>query len=422
MGPLKKLKKSHESQPISWRDPQFSDWKLLLTSDAETQKVFDVHRCVIASGRRHSRFLEADVSRWHQGSAGDQSTELGRLLPQACYEHVEEFLDHMYGVVLKKPTPEGAAALLKIADAMQCPTLHNAVIDQLNKEELDGGGEVEALIRHAWALGLTKFVEDLIEELPKNTIFNLDLDLINITNVDLALAVAKRALREQASKSSSKWKEFLGNGQITSKGALKISLVQGSVGPSPYWVWATGGEVKPGDTSRIQTASWTLRVDQLPGDNRGWTLCVGVVSGKRDWKLAQARTDANMYSITHRTGFMGVTTWSPIPGRVSTRLDVGTAGNWQRASADAQQPNGPDGPGFKTDDTIVVALTFPENIGDEEAQGTLTWSCNGIVYLSIQDKIKPGPVRLCAELSRNGFEPDSMSLTLLSSNVTKIKN
>jgi len=180
--PLKRLKVEENSNKLSWRSPEFADWKITWSIEGEGAKVWDVHRCIVAGGPRRSHFFAGATSAVGLGSHTSAATELGMLLPKACLEHFEEVLDFMYGEPLLKTSPTGAVALFKTADVLQCPMLQNAVIDLMDAMREESGG-VEALLKAACSMNLFDLAGEIVDALSPSQICSMDVDLLELENL-----------------------------------------------------------------------------------------------------------------------------------------------------------------------------------------------------------------------------------------------
>jgi len=110
---------------VDWRTCAFSDW----TCTVGDQK-FNVHRCIVGSGSRGSKFFLAAFNKEFKASR----TDLTELLPGPCHEHFASAIDFMYGTDVEI-TAWNALQLLKMADVLQIDPLSHVA-----REFVEGAG------------------------------------------------------------------------------------------------------------------------------------------------------------------------------------------------------------------------------------------------------------------------------------------
>jgi hypothetical protein len=94
--------------------------------------------------------------------------------------------------------------LFKIADALQCPSLQNSLVDLIEKKSENEHGAIELLLKDACVMELYNIAETLVSILPLERLKALNFDLIQVDNICLMRAVARRLAQ------NTQWTFFLG--------------------------------------------------------------------------------------------------------------------------------------------------------------------------------------------------------------------
>eukprot|EP00746_Dinoflagellata_sp_MGD_P002858 gnl/MRDRNA2_/MRDRNA2_105589_c0_seq1.p1 gnl/MRDRNA2_/MRDRNA2_105589_c0~~gnl/MRDRNA2_/MRDRNA2_105589_c0_seq1.p1 ORF type:complete len:404 (+),score=57.82 gnl/MRDRNA2_/MRDRNA2_105589_c0_seq1:90-1301(+) len=399
MSVLKRLKVEEASERITWRNPQFADWKLNWSSeDSSGVMSWDVHRLVLVGGTRPAHFF-AGAAR--EGAYDSRSTELSLLLPQECKRCMEQVLDFMYGEPLGEVEAKDVMPLMKIADVLQCSQLQNQLIDFIENTGLSQPGVIERLLQDACTMQMFSIAESLVRLVPMSQLTSLDFDLLEFDSVPLMRAVAQR----MAQSKFMQWDHFLGHGEATSDGRVAIALPNAVSERSRkgYWCHATGlGE------ARVGRHTWRFRIDQLPAAHVDfWNMVFGVVSGARPAlqslqsfgnQLFTSEFDCGAFASLQRPGPWKFCVWKD-----KKEWDLPTA-----AHTAAHRPGSSQE--VRTGDIIYVCL----NLKDGKTSGDIEWRLNDAVISHYQNRLRPGCYRVSTELYKHEYEATSMAVTLLS--------
>lgn len=386
MSAFKRLKVDEDSKPLSWRNPRFADWKLSWQSGSSEAKSWDVHRAVLVAGARPAHFF-AGATR--EGGYDSHATDLSVLLPEACKDHVERALDFIYGQPLGECAAQDVMPLFKIADALQCPSLQNSLVDLIEKKSDNEYGAVELLLKDACAMELYNIAESLVCILPLEKLKALDFDLIDVNNLCLMRAVARRLAED------TRGAFFWGHGRVRDRSiSLDLPNIPVEKRMKGYWCFAASNEeVFAG------SHTWKLRIDHAPSDTPDSNMNFGIVSG--DPPAPHETLDSNimMHSYFSNTAC----------------LDVGTPEDWtvHVAAGGEAQPAAIAAPRHtqraRAGDIMYVSV----KLFDGKSNGDIEWRLNESVVGSSRGTLKPASYRLSVKLAKHDTVADTMGMTLL---------
>lgn len=325
MSALKRLRVDERSERVSWRNPEFADWKLTWRSGSPSeQESWDVHRCIISGGERPALFF---VGAARNGAYESRSTELSTLLPAACKSHVPSFLDFVYVGSAGEMQPKDVMPLLKIADVLQCPKLYNLLIDFIDKEALgQTSGALEVMLKDACVLELLNVAESIGNLVPSRLLTALDFDLLEVDSPNLIRAVARKI----AGARLSTWGAFAGHGQVTAEGSLAIAVLPGEISRKMYWCHATGyGQVF------AKTQSWRLRVDRVRSQHT--SLVFGIVAHDRP-SLASHPRSGDLITTSFKTCAFAIFAYGDgVADGSSYHVNVSQDCDWKQTAAFPQR-------------------------------------------------------------------------------------
>lgn len=388
MSALKRLKVDDQSSPASWRNPVFSDWKLTWHSSKAPSDAmsWDVHRSVIAAGARPALFF---LGAAREGVYERQSTELSGLLPDVCKAYLEKTLDFIYGETLGDLKREDVMPLVKIADVLQCPKLQNTLIDAIDSNGFLRPGNIEVLLKNACELQLFQFAESLVELMTPECLMALDFDVLELDEISLMRAIARRVVQVRAVQ----WASFVGHGLVTDEGTLAIALpnAPAETNRKGYWCHALSCS-QP--LTKKQT--WRIRVDKTPPEEESWGMAFGITSGRRP-DLDARRADFTSL-LTAEFDTFAFAHFS------QGNLVIDYTGIVNRAEV-------PEGRlRLRSGDIISVALLFP----DDESHGDVEWQVNGSTVKTLQQKMAAVRYSLSAEMYRFDIHKQNlMQVTLI---------
>lgn len=148
-----------DHEACTWRDGKYSDW--LLRCGSET---YTVHKIVVATGPRASRFLRAAISDKYAPKA---ETDVSQVLPRACWSVLHRVLDYIYEETTENTKPEGLLSLFVAADILQVKPLFDITLATINNLfKIDSTGEsILAFFHEASALhGCHPVIAKIVEE------------------------------------------------------------------------------------------------------------------------------------------------------------------------------------------------------------------------------------------------------------------
>jgi len=267
---MEHLRAVEDGDRITWRDgAPFADWSLAWgeLSDPETlASAFKVHRVVLVGGNRPAHYFGGAVREGFDA----HGTDLSKLLPDVCRSALPTALDFIYGCTLGQQTTQELPALFKIADVLQCPTLRNFVLDEVDR--MIGSPESDAAIAEvlvgAAALEIDELSQSLIQNSSVQALRHGILALSRVAPHSLA-AVVPVFMDRVGCGIDSTW-----GGVEHEGGAVKLDgRVVRFKGGGTCIAW-THGEAQSG------RHCWRIRVDEV--HNASGFIALGVVAGPKD--------------------------------------------------------------------------------------------------------------------------------------------
>lgn len=389
MSLFKRLRVSEDQERINWRNPRFSDWKLTWKDDSASEsRTWDVHCNILVGGARAAQFF-AGASR--EGAYESKNTELSKLLPLACRDHVDRALDFIYGDPLGEVVPESVMALMKIADVFQCPKLQNALLGVI-EQFYDQQGFVEVLLKDACILDLPSLAETFVSLLPVERLAKLDFNLLEVDSISLMRAVAKRLSQSRTLQ----WERFVGHGEILGSSVrLKMACFGAEANRKGYWCHATSHA-----TPQLESQTWKVRIDSaLTRESGSSCMAFGVVAGEFP-DLSTMSSDCHLFFEKHHAGacLCGITSKDSYKWRLT--LSKGNAKWNSHNEAIDWQPR----PAFinVVGGIFSVKLEFPTS----QDMGNVEWGWNGTPIGILQQAVPYGSYSLGVELYAYDYERD----------------
>lgn len=269
---LEHLRAIEDGDRITWRNgAPFADWTLQWgdLSDADaSESAYKVHRVVLVGGSRPAHYFSYTVREGFDA----RGTDLSKLLPESCRPSLERTLDFIYGDSLGPLTPVEVPPLFKIADVLQCPTLRNYVLDEVNRMIGTASSEADFAVAEvlvgAAALEINELSESLIQNASVQALRHGILALSRMAPQQLAALVPVFMDRVGCGLDAT-WGGIEHEG-----GAVKLDgRVVRFRGGGTCIAW-THGEVQSG------RHSWRIRVDEV--HNASGFIALGVVAGPKD--------------------------------------------------------------------------------------------------------------------------------------------
>lgn len=270
MSHLKRLRASEDGDRISWREgAPFADWVLFWGNANEAVDVtYHVHRVILVGGPRPAHFFAGAVREGFEA----HGTDLAKLLPDVCRPVFEKALDFMYGLELGELAPTDAPLLYKVADVLQCPTLRNSVVDEVERVIGTTSAEADAaaaeILVGATALGISELSGVLVQSVSAQALQEAALVLLKLAPQQLANIVPIFMDRIGCGLAAT-WGGVEHEGGVV---RLDGRLVRFSGGGTCI-AW-TQGEVRSG------RHRWRIRVDEV--HNASGFIALGVVAGPKD--------------------------------------------------------------------------------------------------------------------------------------------
>jgi len=259
---LEHLRAVEDDNRITWRDP----------SDAQVaQTAYRVHRVMLVGGPRPAHYFSGAVREGFEASG----TDMSKLLPELCQPSLERALDFIYGTSLGKLVPSEVPPLFKIADVLQCPTLRNFVLDEVDRMIGTASSEADVAVAElligAAALELDELCESLIQNASVQALRQGILTLSRMAPHQLA-SIVPVFLDRVGCGLDATW-----GGVEHEGGAVKLDgRVVRFRGGGTCIAW-THGEVQSGKHC------WRIRVDEV--HNASGFIALGVVAGPKDSSL-----------------------------------------------------------------------------------------------------------------------------------------
>jgi len=384
-----------EQERITWRNPRFSDWQLVWKGDnASEDKVWDVHRHVLVGGSRAAQFF-AGATR--EGAYESQSTDLAKLLPPMCKVHMDRTLDFIYGEPLGECGPEDIAPLMKIADVMQCPKLHNEIICSLDNL-YEQPGSVEVMLEGAGSMNLPSLAEALVTLLPIERLEKLDFKLLDVNSMHLMRTIMGRMDHARCLR----WERFVGHGEVYGS-HMSLNPRDGDGNHDEIHSCFAVSR----DPAQVQTQTWKIRIDKMPESPQPG-IVIGVVGGKLpesrmntddDWARSQS------YIRFHLTGACVALTRDA----ASHWLSFSSKGNanWETNVREILLPESRIHPNCAVGVKLVYAAS------DVTKDIDIEWSVNDEVVCRIREALPRGPYRLFTELACSKYAPHKFGISLI---------
>jgi len=268
------LRAVEDGQRITWRGgAPFSDWVLAWGDPSEASgndsaDVYRVHRVVLIGGPRPAHFFAGAV---HEGFDA-RGTDLAKLIPETCRPVFEKALDFMYGAEIGRLEPAEVPLLYKVADVLQCPTLRNRVLgeveDMIGSTSPEADAAVAEVLVGAAALGIDEFSDALIQNASVQSLRQGVLTLSSVAPQQLA-SIVPVFMDRISSGIAATW-----GGLEHEGGSVRLDgRIVHFRGGGTCIAW-TYGEVLSG------RHTWHIRVDDV--HNASGFIALGVVAGPKD--------------------------------------------------------------------------------------------------------------------------------------------
>jgi len=269
---LEHLRAIEDGERITWRDgAPFADWTLAwgdLDDEKTLESAYRVHRVVLVGGHRPAHYFGGAVREGFEA----RGTDLSKLLPDSCRIPLDRALDFIYGSSLGELAPVEVPPLFKIADVLQCPTLRNFVLDEVDRMIGTASSETDTAVAEvlvgAAALQIDELSESLIQNASVQALRHGILALSRLAPDSLA-AIVPVFLDRVGCGLDATW-----GGVEHEGGAVKLDgRVVRFRGGGTCIAW-THGEVQSG------RHCWRIRVDEV--HNASGFIALGVVAGPKD--------------------------------------------------------------------------------------------------------------------------------------------